>query len=109
MQNCLKGSTYQLGIIGRGLPKEPPCEIISKSVHQFRRRNRLKLFFLFIALVAILFKGTELFEHFWQKVPQETFLCNNCKIHPLVKEEKLFAGFSIWPFLLNRTKQVEQF
>ena len=30
---------------GRKLPEEPSCEIISKSVHQFSRRSRLKLFF----------------------------------------------------------------
>ena len=31
-------------IFGRGSPKELSCEIISKSVHRFSRRNRLKLF-----------------------------------------------------------------
>ena len=36
-------------------------QIISKSVHRFSR-SRLKLFFLFIALVAILFNRAEGFE-----------------------------------------------
>ena len=37
--------------------------IISKSVHQFSRKSRLKLF-LFIALAAILFNRVERFEQF---------------------------------------------
>ena len=49
-------------------------QIISKFVHWFSRRSRLKLFFLFIALVAILFNGAEPFEQFWQRVSQGTFL-----------------------------------
>ena len=44
------------------LPKECSSEIISKSVHRFRRRSRLKFFFLFIALAAILFNGAEPYE-----------------------------------------------
>ena len=87
---------YQLGIIGRGSPKEPSCEIISKSVHQFSIGNRLKLFFLFIALVTILFRETERFEQFWQRVTQETFLYNYCKIYPLVKKEKSITGYSFF-------------
>ena len=51
--NCLSNS-------GRGSPKEHSCEIISKSIHWFRR-SRLKVF-LFLALVAILFNGEEIFE-----------------------------------------------
>ena len=39
-------------------------QIISKSVHWFSRRSRLKLFFLFIALAAILFNRAEQFEEF---------------------------------------------
>ena len=49
---------------GRGITKEHSSEIISKSVHRFSRRNRLKLFLL-IALAAILFNVAELFEQFW--------------------------------------------
>ena len=37
--------------------------IISKSVHRFSRRSRLKLF-LFIAMAAILFNRAERFEQF---------------------------------------------
>ena len=69
-----------LSNFGRELPKEPSCEIISKSVNPFSRRSRLKLFFLFIALVAILFNGAEPFEQFWLSGSQETFLCNYFKI-----------------------------
>ena len=39
-------------------------QIISKSVHRLSRRSRLKLFFLFIALAAILFDRAERFEQF---------------------------------------------
>ena len=39
-------------------------QIISKSVHRFSRRSRLKLFFLFLALAAVLFIKTERFEQF---------------------------------------------
>ena len=53
-----------LSNFGRGLPKEHSCEIISKSVYPFSR-SRLKLFFLFIALAAILFNGAKRFEQFW--------------------------------------------
>ena len=63
------------------------CEIISKSVHRFSRRSCLKLFFLFIALAAILFDRAERLEHFWY---------NYFKIDALVKEEKSFKGFSIF-------------
>ena len=40
-------------------PKEHLCEIILESVHWYRRRSRLKVFFLFFALAAILFSGAE--------------------------------------------------
>ena len=45
-----------LSNIGRGSPKEHSCEIISKSVHWFSIRSHLKVFFLFLALAAILFR-----------------------------------------------------
>ena len=54
----------RLSNFGRGSSKEHSCEIISKSIHWFRRRNRLKVF-LFLALVAILFNEAERFEQFW--------------------------------------------
>ena len=38
-------------------------QIISKSFHRFSRRSRLKLFFLFIALAAILFNREDQFEN----------------------------------------------
>ena len=53
-----------LSNFGRELPKEHSCEIISKSVHRFSRKNAFKAFFLFIALANILFNGVELFEQF---------------------------------------------
>ena len=68
------------------------CEIISKSVHWFSRRNHLKLF-LFIALAAILFNRAKRFEQFWWTVTSGTFLYNYFKIHALVKEKKSFDGF----------------
>ena len=46
---------------GRGSPKEHFCEIILKSGHWPRGRCRLKFFFLFLALEAILFSGAEPF------------------------------------------------
>ena len=39
-------------------------QIISKSVHRFSRRSPFKIFFLFIALGAILFNRAERFEQF---------------------------------------------
>ena len=50
--------------------------------------NCVKIFFLFIALAAILFHVAESFT-------QETFLYNYFKIHHLV-QEKSFTGFSIF-------------
>ena len=47
----------------RQSPKEHSCIIISKSMHWLRRRSHLKVF-LFLALAAILFNGTEQFEQF---------------------------------------------
>ena len=56
----------------------------------------VKCLFLFIALVAILFNVAELFEQFWQRVTQKTFLYNYFKIHLLVQEKKPFKGFPIF-------------
>ena len=36
-----------LSNFNRELPKEPSCEIISKSVNRFSRRSRLKLFSIY--------------------------------------------------------------
>ena len=49
-------------VLGRS-PEYHWNQIISKSVHRFIRRSRLKLF-LFIALGAILFNRVERFEQF---------------------------------------------
>ena len=46
--------------IGRGSPKEDFCEISLKSSHRPARECRLKIF-LFLALVAILFRESEPF------------------------------------------------
>ena len=56
----------------------------------------VKSLFLFIALAAILFNVAEMFEQFWLRVTQETFLYNYFKIHLLVQEKKSFKGFSIF-------------
>ena len=71
----------------------------------------VKSLFLFIALAAILFNVAELFEQFWYRVTQETFLYNYFKIHPLV-QEKLFKGFFLFlalaAILFNRREGFEQ-
>ena len=83
-----------LSNFGRGLPKEHSCGIILESINWFSRRSCLK--FLFLALAAILFKGVELSEQFCWRVIHGKFLYDYFKIHPLVKTEKLFKGFSIF-------------
>ena len=72
----------------------------------------VKSIFLFIALAAILFNVAELFEQFWLRVTQETFLYNYFKIHLLVLEKKSFKGFSIFSsggILFNGAERFEQF
>ena len=51
-----------LSNFSRELPKEPPCEIISKSATDLA--EDVLSSFLFIALAAILFNGAEPFEQF---------------------------------------------
>ena len=68
--------------LGRS-PEHHWDQIISKSVHRFSRRSRLKLF-------SIYGPGG----HFVQQ--SGTFLYNYFKIHALAKEEKSFKGFSIF-------------
>ena len=46
---------------GRGLPKLHFCDIILKSGHLSGRRCHLKLFFLILALAAIIFSEAERF------------------------------------------------
>ena len=62
-----------LSNFGKQLPKEPSCETIPKSVHRFSRRSHLKLFFLFIALAAILFNGAEPLSNFGRGLAKEHF------------------------------------
>ena len=81
--------------LGRS-PEYHRNQIILKSVHQFSRRSHLKFFFLFIALVAILFNRVELSEQFLYTFTEGTFLYNYFKIHALAKEEKSSEGFSIF-------------
>ena len=50
-----------LSNFGRESSKEHSYENIKKSVYRFSR-SRLKLFFLFIALAAMLFNGAKRFE-----------------------------------------------
>ena len=52
-----------LSSFGRQLPKEPSCEIISKSAIDLAEVVSSSI--LFIALAAILFNGAEPFEQFW--------------------------------------------
>ena len=68
--------------LGRS-PEHHWDQIISKSVHRFRRRSPLKLF-------SIYSPGG----HFVQQ--SGTFLYNYFKIHALAKEEKSFEGFSVF-------------
>ena len=56
----------------------------------------VKSLFLFIALAAILFNVAKVFDQFWKRVTQGTFLYNYFKIHLLVLEKKSFKGFSIF-------------
>ena len=56
--------------------EEHSCDIVSKYVHWFSRRSGFKLFFLFIALVAILFNRVELLQYFFfLKIVSIIFLC----------------------------------
>ena len=80
---------------GRGLAKEHFCEIISKSVHRFSRRSRLKLFSIYSpgghfvqqsGTVSAILVDSHL-----RNIPVELFQ-NRCT----GKEEKSFKGFSIF-------------
>ena len=53
-----------LSNFSRELPKEPSCEIISKSATDLAE-EAVYSSFQFIALAAILFNGAEPFEQFW--------------------------------------------
>ena len=62
---------------GRGSPKEDFCEIITTSIHQFRRKSLLRVFFFsffyFLVLVVILFIRAEQFEQFGRGSPKKQF------------------------------------
>ena len=77
-----------------GPPRNRPVKLF-QNLAIYLAEEVVKSLFLFIALAAILFKVADLFEQFWQRVTQETFLYNYFKIHLLVQEKKLFKGFSI--------------
>ena len=68
------------------------------------------MFFLFLALAAILFNRVERFEQFCWTVTYGTFLYNYFKIDALVKEEKSFKSFfsifSSGGHLVQRSKTV---
>ena len=53
-----------LSNFSRKLPKEPSCEVISKSATDLAEEI-VSSSFLFITLAAILFNGAEPFEQFW--------------------------------------------
>ena len=54
-----------LSNVDRGSHKKHIYVIISISIHWFRRRSRLKFFYLLLALAAILLNRAERFEQFW--------------------------------------------
>ena len=72
-----------LSNFSRELPKEPSCEIISKSATDLA--EVIKRSFLFIAQVAILFNGVEPFGNFGRGLAKERF----CEIIP--KSVHLFS------------------
>ena len=72
----------------------------------------VKNLFLFIALVAILFNVVVLFEQFWERVTQETFLYNNFKsILWFMRRSRLkvFLFLVLAVILFNEVERFEQF
>ena len=61
-----------LSNFSRELPKDLSCEIISKSVHRFSSRSRLK-FFSFYSPGGHLFNGAEPFDRFVRSLAKEHF------------------------------------
>ena len=88
-------------------------QIISKSVHRFSRRSRLKLFFLFIAMGAILFNRAERFEHFCRQSPKEhSCIIISKSMHWLRRRSHLkvfFLFLALVAILFNGAEQFEQF
>ena len=92
---------------GRGLAKEHFCEIISKSVHWFSSRSCLK-FFLFIAVVAILFNRAKRFEQFWWTPTEHSCIIISKLMHWLRSRSRLkvFLFFSSGGHLVQRSGTV---
>ena len=59
-----------LSNFSRELPKEPSCEMISKSATDLAEEV-VQSSFLFKALAAMLFNVVEPFEQFWERVDKE--------------------------------------
>ena len=96
---------------GRHSPKEHSCIFFLKSMHWLRRRSRLKVF-LFLALAAILFNGSERFEQFGRGSPKE----HSCEIIQnlsidLAEEvaKSIFLFIALAAILFNVAEFFEQF
>ena len=86
-------------------------QIISKSVHGFSRRSRLKLF-LFKAMGAILFNRAERIEHFCRQSPKEhSCIIISKSMHWLRRRShlKVFLFLALAAILFNGPEQFEQF
>ena len=101
-----------LSNFSRELPKEPSCEIISKYVHRFSRRSRLKLFSIYSpgghfvqrsrTILAILVEGkprnisVKLFQNLYTSLGEEVV-------------KNLFLFIALVAILFNVAKSFEQF
>ena len=99
---------------GRGLAKEHFSEIISKSVHRLSGGSCLKLFSIYIALVAILFNRAERLEqcNFGGQLPKENSCITFIKsMHWLRRRShlKVFLFLALAAILFNGAEQFEQF
>ena len=86
-------------------------QIISKSVHRFSRRSRLKLFSIY-SHGAILFNRVERFEHFCRQSPKEhSCIIISKSMHRLRRRShmKVFLFLALVAILFNGTEQFEQF
>ena len=95
--------------LGR-LPEYHRNQIISKSVHRFSRRSRLK-FFLFITLGAILFNRADL-SNFCRQSPKElSCIIISKSMHWLRRKShlKVFLVLALAAILFNGAEQFEQF
>ena len=96
----------------RELPKEPSCEIISKSVHRFSRRSCLKLFSIYSpgghfvqrsrTILAIMVEGKpsnismKLFQNLYTGLAEEVI-------------KSLFLFIALAAILFNVAESFEQF